>query len=214
MKKQLFISFLLIFGLKGFGQEARIIGKYYNGLGTQLIIEKDNKFSISHTPPIEGCIADVFSSDGTWKLQNDTIKLIPILDNTAFQFNKIEIADTLSIDTLYLRLSTFFENEYLPFANIVLFSSTNKIIGGTTSDFDGFAKIKKIDFSYILVTYGGYTDAKIESNDITGNMIIIKMARGGSDKYLTEEMHLIQKRNGTLKVIKGHKDGYTFRKLK
>lgn len=215
MKNLLVIFFVVFLFQNGFGQKNNIIGNYYNGLGTNLLINDDNSFQISHSPPQEDCILEIFTSIGKWKSQNDTIILMPLLDTiSSNQFVLEHSSDTLSQDFIYFTIRSIFDNELLPFSNVALYSEDNKIIEGTTSDFDGYCKLRKRDFAYILVFFNDYYPAKIDKNLLNGNNFRLKITVGGRNTYLTENMYLLQKKYGILKVIKGHKDGYTFRKLK
>lgn len=215
MKNLITILIVLITFQNGFGQKNNFIGHYYNGLGTDLIINKDSTFHISHIPPLEGCVLEIFSSSGIWKSQNDTIILFPISDTAiSNQFYLRNSSDTLSKDTIYFTIRSIFDDKLLPLANIIVYSDENKMIERTMSDFDGLGKLKKINFSYILVYYNGYYPIRINKDDLGGNNIHLKITVGGRETYLTENMYLLQRKYGVLKVIKGHKDGYTFRKLK
>ncbi|HRN41538.1 MAG TPA: hypothetical protein PK649_05635 [Vicingus sp.] len=215
MKNLFIILIVLIVALNGFGQNKQIIGQYSNSFKTELVIKSDSTFIISKST-LQGCVVTVNTSAGKIKTHNNIFDFIPnddLKSSELFEFNSK--SDTLSSDSIYIQLNSMYNKEQIISYGIVTFySKENQIILNSTTNEVGFGRYKKLDFSYIKISYILFSDVIIFNEDIEGNMITVELVKGSDKKLLNGNLSFIQKSNGNLKVLNDFENKSIFKKLK
>ncbi|MFT5336503.1 MAG: hypothetical protein ACI9YL_000499 [Luteibaculaceae bacterium] len=156
---------ILIFDLKS--QDSKLEGLYYNGYGTDLELKEDGSFWIRHIPRERGCNFEDYSSSGHWRIRNGIIDLIS-LENVKRNSGSIRInsRDSLSPDSIYVKVISALNKSPVPFASIVLINGSNHYLESVNTSFDGVARFKNQHFSTMKISTVGFSPITMDQTKI------------------------------------------------
>lgn len=186
-------------------------GSYYNGKGTDLVLNSDSTFWVHHSPKTSSCISITYSSSGIWKYSNHLLTLIPNLGDSIYPIKpRLSFSDSLFKDTIYFQFSTASKFQPVPFVEVLLVNSKSKTLAWAFSDFNGLCKLPMNEFDELKIETSISNSISIPRNQLNGNFIKLIIEPKGFEQYLTEKITLMPSHGYKLKIINGKIDGQRF----
>jgi hypothetical protein len=172
-------------------KEDKLLGTYHwngiYGVGASIQLKKDGVFEYNW---VTGLVNG--TTIGTWTLERRKIKL-----NSEFQpytdlKKDFEIIKTEQSDTSLLTLKVLDTNDNpIYFANCFL-AQNNKVIESSTTDFNGFAKLNKMDSDSLTIQFVGYKTVKIKYDKTVSHYEIQMKEVTDYYEYFTDKVFILK----------------------